>query len=87
VEKESELERYLATPIIDFDDDILVWWKQWAHEYPCLARIARDYLAIPATSVPAERASVLGWSRSGHQEARIVERGYHPSLHVSGQLV
>jgi hAT family C-terminal dimerisation region/Domain of unknown function (DUF4413) len=56
VEKESELERYLATPIIDFDDDILVWWKQWAHEYPCLARIARDYLAIPATSAPAERA-------------------------------
>ena len=33
------------------------------------------------------RARVLGRSRLDQQEARIVERGYRPSLHVSEQLV
>ena len=55
VEKDSEVGRYLATPIADPDEDILVWWKDHARVHPRLARIARDYLAIPATSVPAER--------------------------------
>jgi hypothetical protein len=55
VEKESELERYLAAPTIGFHEDILEWWKHHAYEYPCLARVARDYLAIPATGAPSER--------------------------------
>jgi hypothetical protein len=55
VEKESEITRYLAAPAADIDADVLGWWRFHAGEYPCLARIARDYLAIPATSAPAER--------------------------------
>jgi hypothetical protein len=55
VEKESELERYLKADTIEAHADILKWWKQNAEAYPCLARIARNYLAIPATSAPAER--------------------------------
>ena len=54
-EKGSEVERYLATPTIGESEDVLAWWKQHQSVYPCLARIARDYFAIPATSVPAER--------------------------------
>jgi hypothetical protein len=55
LEEGNELERYLGAPTVDSDVDILDWWKQNSVAYPCLARIARDYLAIPATSVPAER--------------------------------
>lgn len=55
VEKGSEIWRYLAALAADTDVDILEWWKYHAGEYPTLARIARDYLAIPATSVPCER--------------------------------
>jgi hypothetical protein len=55
VEEEGELDRYLAAPTISTRTDILEWWKYNAREYPRLARIARDYLAIPATSAPAER--------------------------------
>jgi hypothetical protein len=58
--EESELERYLAAPTIDIHTDILGWWKQNAGAYPRLARIARDYLAIPATSAPAERVFSCG---------------------------
>jgi hypothetical protein len=55
VENRSEVERYLADPPADPDEDVLEWWKHHAKDYPRLARIARDYLAIPATSVPVER--------------------------------
>ncbi|ODN94741.1 hypothetical protein L198_04885 [Cryptococcus wingfieldii CBS 7118] len=30
------------------------WWKHH-HEYPVLARMARDFLAIPASSIPIEQ--------------------------------
>jgi hAT family protein len=55
VQKDSEIEGYLSMPVASKDTDILEWWKHHADTYPRLARIARDYLAIPATSVPAER--------------------------------
>jgi len=40
----------------------LVWWKKNSARYPFLSYVARKYLAIPATSVPAERA----FSLAGH---------------------
>src|SRR5262249_13297571 len=60
VQRANELERYLTAPPADGYVDLLAWWKDHAGEYPCLARIARDYLAIPATSDPAERAFSVG---------------------------
>ena len=35
--------------------DILLWWKNHQSIYPNLSRMARDFLSIKATSVPAER--------------------------------
>lgn len=55
VQKESEVERYLAAPTVDAGEDILKWWSRHSDIYPSLARLARDYLAIPATSAPVER--------------------------------
>lgn len=39
--------------------DVLKWWKNHQKPYPRLARMARDYLAIPASSVPSERFFTL----------------------------
>jgi hypothetical protein len=36
-------------------DDVLVWWAANAAEYPLLSRLARRYLALPATSASSER--------------------------------
>ncbi|XP_034601050.1 zinc finger BED domain-containing protein RICESLEEPER 2-like isoform X2 [Setaria viridis] len=36
--------------------DVLKWWKENASIYPTLARLARDILAIPASTVSAESA-------------------------------
>jgi hypothetical protein len=35
--------------------DVLAWWKAKSKKYPNLSRMARDYLAIPATSTSSER--------------------------------
>ena len=37
------------------DTDPLMWWKQHQQEFPRLARMARQYLAVPASSASPER--------------------------------
>ena len=43
------------------DEKSLVWWKNNQAKIPILTKIARDYLAMQASSVPSER----GFSSSG----------------------
>ena len=35
--------------------DCLQWWAVNRNRFPCLAKLARKYLCIPATSVPSEQ--------------------------------
>ena len=54
----TKLDRYLdETPVpCSAEFDILKWWMGNATKYPTLAYIARDLLAIPASSVVSESA-------------------------------
>jgi hypothetical protein len=62
VSPKNELTVYLSEPRVkNFEEDILKWWKTNQIRFPVLSRIARDYLAAQATSVPSER----GFSKSG----------------------
>ena len=63
VSQESELGNYLLEPriLLGEDEKILVWWKNNQTKFPILSKIARDYLAMQASSVPSER----GFSSSG----------------------
>jgi hypothetical protein len=58
----SELERYyledVESPSSVFD--ILTWWKVNSTKFPIIARIARDVLAIPITTVASESAFSTG---------------------------
>ncbi|TVU48891.1 hypothetical protein EJB05_00173, partial [Eragrostis curvula] len=58
----TELDRYLdENPIPRSKEfDVLQWWKGNSSKYPILARIARDVLAIPASSVASEAAFSTG---------------------------
>ncbi|KAG0718305.1 Zinc finger BED domain-containing protein 4 [Chionoecetes opilio] len=57
----SQVEAYLAQPNLSEDSDPLVYWEQNRTNYPDLAILATQYLAIPASSAPVERLfSVAG---------------------------
>ncbi|KFY49456.1 hypothetical protein V495_00589 [Pseudogymnoascus sp. VKM F-4514 (FW-929)] len=42
------------------DTDILKYWQSKQYQYPLIASIAKDYLAIPATSADSERVFSVG---------------------------
>lgn len=52
---EEEVAFYQAAAGIPVDGDPLEWWRKNECNYPHIARMARRYLAVPATSVPSER--------------------------------
>ena len=51
----SEVEMYLREPAVDMSEDIFVWWGLNEDRLPNLARMAAQYLGIPASSAAAER--------------------------------
>jgi hypothetical protein len=51
----DEVANYLALPKAHPDDCPLLWWKTLTVRFPVLSKLARKYLAIPATSTPSER--------------------------------
>lgn len=50
-----ELDLYLSEPVQCHNGDPLTWWRANRDRYPELSRLARIFLAIPATSVPSEQ--------------------------------
>ena len=58
----NELDRYLKEELLPRKEevDILEWWKTNVSNYPVLSKMARDILAIPASTVPSESAFSTG---------------------------
>jgi hypothetical protein len=54
VEGEAQLQAYMQVQQVPNDTDPLMWWKQHQQEFPDLSRMARQYLAVPATSASPE---------------------------------
>ncbi|KIK43880.1 hypothetical protein CY34DRAFT_803305 [Suillus luteus UH-Slu-Lm8-n1] len=54
-----ELEDYLAAPLEDVEN-VVAWWGHHSIQYPTIARIAKDYLAIQGSAVASERAFSSG---------------------------
>ncbi|GJP64961.1 hypothetical protein CLOP_g21893 [Closterium sp. NIES-67] len=64
---QDEIQQYLSLPLAELHDCPLQFWKVH-QELPALQRMARDYLAIPATSAPCERLfsqgrNLIHWQR------------------------
>ena len=60
--KQSEYDMYLKDELVppDVNLDVLEWWKVNGHKYPTISRMARDVLAIPASTVASESAFSTG---------------------------
>ena len=48
------LNAYTRVQQVPLDTDPLMWWKQHVQEFPRLARMSRQHLTVPATSVSPE---------------------------------
>ena len=64
----NELDHYISTKLPPCDNPF-EWWKSFgAQTFPRLFRIAKKYMCIQATSVPAERAfSTAGLTITKHR--------------------
>ena len=51
----KELQIYMDQPCVDTDSKPFVWWKLNSSLFPVMAKLAKTYLSIPATSVRSER--------------------------------
>lgn len=56
----EEIVEYFAQPTLMSEDDPLAWWKANARRFPILSKMARDILAIAASSSEPERCFSLG---------------------------
>lgn len=60
VMNDDEIKRFEAFPRVGENIDILAWWKSMSLQFPGLAKVAREYLAIPGSSASSERAFSAG---------------------------
>ena len=51
---QNEIPRYMSLSNIHPEGNPLEWWKNEQHNLPTLARLAKKYLEVCATSVPSE---------------------------------
>ena len=55
-EEVDEFTKYLAYSDAPCDTCIQTWWKRHSHTLPHMAKMARQFLSVPASSVGVERA-------------------------------
>ena len=75
---EAALDSYLNAPVIptkrdDTSFDVLKYWQSNSSVFPVLARMAKDILAIPITSVASESSFSMG--------GRVLTK-FRASLHI-----
>lgn len=54
-EVQKEVLQYFGEQPLSKKEDPLLWWRANAARYPTLAKLAKSFLCIPATSTPSER--------------------------------
>jgi hypothetical protein len=57
---ESEWKMWIKEPLAPRETDILKYWQGKQYQYPIIAKIARDHLAIPSTSAASESVFSIG---------------------------
>ncbi|KAG6743625.1 hypothetical protein POTOM_052325 [Populus tomentosa] len=57
----NELDQYLQLPPenLDKDGNVLAWWQHNARNFPILGKLARDFLAIPVSTVISKSSEVM----------------------------
>lgn len=56
-----KVQRYTSVPPLERSEDPLVYWTTHKAIYPNLYKLAKEYLATSASSVPCERVFSKAW--------------------------
>lgn len=72
----TEAEAYLSTPPVNANEffTILGWWKTHAEDYPRLAQVAKDILAVQIAEVGVERVFSLARDVIGNRRHRLAPK-------------
>ena len=62
VEGEDQFQTYMEVQHLTNDTDPLMWWKQHQQEFPDLARMARQYLAVRGRLLDTTMIDLM-WSK------------------------
>ena len=54
VSYKEECDQHLSIPAVSARSDPLVWWQQNENTFPHIAKMARQYLGVPATCASVE---------------------------------
>ena len=64
----TELEKSMLEKSLPRNSNVMAWWNMNEYRFPKLAKLAKIYLGIPATSAPSERLfSKAGIITAKHQ--------------------
>ncbi len=85
VEESSEVDEYLLLPHMSegMSFDLLAWWKKHSKRWPNLAKMARQYLALPATFAGVERLFSNGGQMHGSLRKSIKEQTLEMMLYIN----
>jgi hypothetical protein len=83
----EEITRYLAENTEDRAIDPIQWWKLHTYRFPNLARMARDYMSITATSVPFKQLFSRASDIITKERNRMLESSCNAVLLVKSWLV
>ena len=71
---EREVMLYFTEDVAPDGEDPLTWWRRNGARFPSMAGLARQYLCVPATSVPAEHVFFGLWPRCKRVMLQLVPR-------------
>lgn len=84
----AELDEYLALPQVRQNNpdgiafDVLEWWRVHSWRYPNVARMARGFFALPASSAGVERLFSAAGKKHGDAQKSTSEGSLEVSLMV-----
>jgi hypothetical protein len=84
-----EMNRYLNPAAADRPSancDILKWWKEHCKEFPLLAKCARKYLCIQASSASSERTFSTGGSIVTYKRTKLDVENVHMLVYCKDNL-
>ena len=70
----SEVDRWINQPCLPLEstpEHVKAYMQSKAYEFPLITQIARDFMAIPATSAPSERVFSIAGNLISKKRSRI----------------